>query len=235
MNNWQVDLFTGLQQSNNIQDVLDTTIKIIRPLGFDFCGLRTSVPLPISQPKILAFQVDEDQKLFEKTVNGGFEDSPLNRHCARSMTPFAWQGTTSDEVFLQAPDILEDYYAFGHRGGWAQSLVESRRMYSMFWADSRTTFSSQDLESFDFRMQWVATAVLSRMNKVGNDSNIALSLREKEILRWTGDGKTADQIAEILTLSHSTVNFHLRNAMKKLDAPNKTAAVVRAIFLKLLF
>jgi len=72
------------------------------------------------------------------------------------------------------------------------------------------------------------------MNKVRTKSNIKLSLREKEVLRWTGDGKTADQIAQILSLSHSTVNFHIRNAMMKLDTPNKTAAVVRAIFLGLL-
>ena len=61
-----------------------------------------------------------------------------------------------------------------------------------------------------------------------------LSVREKEVLRWAGDGKTSDQISQILNLSVSTVNFHLRNAMLKLDAPNKTAAVVRAIFLGLL-
>ncbi|WP_414501006.1 helix-turn-helix domain-containing protein [Zymobacter sp. IVIA_12111.31 C1] len=55
------------------------------------------------------------------------------------------------------------------------------------------------------------------------------------MLRWTGEGKTADQIAEILMLSPSAINFHLRKAMQKLDAPNKIAAVVRAIFLNLLF
>ena len=113
-------------------------------------------------------------------------------------------------------------------------LVTGGGMYSMLWADSKSVFTLKDINDFDFKMQWVATAVLTRMNQVKERSTIELSLREKEVLRWTGDGKTADQIAEILMLSPSTINFHLRNAMKKLDAPNKTTAVVRAIFLKLL-
>ncbi|WP_408646091.1 LuxR C-terminal-related transcriptional regulator [Zymobacter palmae] len=61
-----------------------------------------------------------------------------------------------------------------------------------------------------------------------------LSEREKEVLKWSGDGKTADEIAQILNLSHSTINFHLRKTMYKLNAPNKTNAIVKAIYLNLL-
>ena len=84
-------------------------------------------------------------------------------------------------------------------------------------------------------MQWVANAVLSKMNKIRLQPNIVLTEREKEILRWSGDGKTSSEIGKILNLSHSTINFHMRNAMYKLNAPNKTAAVVKAIYLKLLY
>ncbi|BBG30029.1 DNA-binding HTH domain-containing proteins [Zymobacter palmae] len=49
-----------------------------------------------------------------------------------------------------------------------------------------------------------------------------------------GDGKTAFEAGKILHLSQSTINFHLRNAMLKLDAPNKTSAIVKAIYLNLI-
>ena len=48
------------------------------------------------------------------------------------------------------------------------------------------------------------------------------------MLRWTGDGKTSSDIADILTISDNTVNFHIKNAIKKMGANNKTAAAVKA-------
>lgn len=48
------------------------------------------------------------------------------------------------------------------------------------------------------------------------------------------DGKTSGEAATILALSERTVNFHVSNAMTKLGAVNKTAAVVKAAVLGLL-
>lgn len=234
MNNWQVDLFTGLQNASTMQDVLDITMKIIKPMGFDFCNFRSLLPLPMTKPSLITISTAED-KIYEKEQQGDYLETPMSRHCAQSMDPFTWEGTTDDVVFKAIPELCEEYYSSGHRGGWAQSLVERKNMYSVFFADSSDSLTSSYFDNVDLKMQWIATAVLSRMNQVKEYPNITLSLREKEILRWTGDGKTADQIAEILNISPSTINFHLRNTMKKLDAPNKTAAVVKAIFFRLLF
>lgn len=233
MNNWQVDLFTGLEHSTGMQDVLDVALSIVKPFGFDYVGWRTELPLPMTQKKTLALNTVEDQVL-QKTASGGYDDAPVPQHCSRSMEPITWLGKTTDEVFIKAPDVFEEYRSWGRHGGWAQSLIESRQLYSMFWVDSAVQLEQSDIDNINFQMQWVSTAVLSKMNQVKTMADIKLSIREKEILRWTGDGKTADQIAEILTLSPSTINFHLRNTMMKLDAPNKTAAVVRAIFFGLL-
>lgn len=58
---------------------------------------------------------------------------------------------------------------------------------------------------------------------------VVLSAREKECLALTAQGKTAWEISAIFNRSRGTVNFHLRNAMQKLDAVNKTQAVAKAI------
>ena len=58
-----------------------------------------------------------------------------------------------------------------------------------------------------------------------------LSEREIEVLKWTADGKSAQDIAEILLLSKNTVDFHIKNSIRKLNVPNKTAAVVRAVLM----
>ncbi len=40
------------------------------------------------------------------------------------------------------------------------------------------------------------------------------SKREKEILKWTAEGKTSAEIAMILSISENTVNFHQKTCRK---------------------
>jgi RNA polymerase sigma factor (sigma-70 family) len=56
-----------------------------------------------------------------------------------------------------------------------------------------------------------------------------LSPREREVLAWTAQGKSARQIGEILGISKRTVDEHVQRAEQKLNARNKTHAVVLAI------
>lgn len=55
--------------------------------------------------------------------------------------------------------------------------------------------------------------------------------REIEVLLWVREGKTNDEIADILGLSMLTVKNHLRHAMKKLDVRTRGQAVAKAIAL----
>lgn len=64
--------------------------------------------------------------------------------------------------------------------------------------------------------------------------NPRLTPRELEVLSWSAEGKTALDIAGILCLSQETVHSHVKNAVQKLYAANKMAAVVRAVRLGLL-
>ncbi len=56
-----------------------------------------------------------------------------------------------------------------------------------------------------------------------------LSESEMSVLRQMAEGKSNQQIAEALTLSESTVKFHVNNILLKLDVGNRTEAVVKAL------
>jgi DNA-binding NarL/FixJ family response regulator len=58
--------------------------------------------------------------------------------------------------------------------------------------------------------------------------HVDLNDRELECLTWSARGKTSPEIAAILSLSKRTVNFHIENACRKLNASTRTEAVVRA-------
>jgi len=56
-----------------------------------------------------------------------------------------------------------------------------------------------------------------------------LTSREREVLAWSAQGKSAWEIGEILSVAKRTVDEHAQTAMRKLGAVNRTQAVAIAI------
>ncbi len=67
-----------------------------------------------------------------------------------------------------------------------------------------------------------------------NDTNtqrlhdLALTSRETEVLSWVAKGKTNRDIADILGMSHRTVNKHLEHIFEKLGVETRSAATALA-------
>lgn len=73
------------------------------------------------------------------------------------------------------------------------------------------------------------TCFWSLMEKQPADYSVILSARECEVLKWCARGFTKAETGDRLNLSIHTVDSHIRNILKKLDARNITAAVVMAL------
>ena len=73
----------------------------------------------------------------------------------------------------------------------------------------------------------VAAALLSEANKPAPEPII--SKREEEVLQLIADGCSTPEVAEKLYISVKTVKNHLASAYQKLDAADRTQAVVRAL------
>lgn len=58
---------------------------------------------------------------------------------------------------------------------------------------------------------------------------VILSLHEREVLKWSAEGKSKREIADILGVSRHTVDYHCRRMFERLDVPNVTAALMRAV------
>jgi DNA-binding NarL/FixJ family response regulator len=56
-----------------------------------------------------------------------------------------------------------------------------------------------------------------------------LTTRELEVLRFIRDGHRNKQIADELAIAETTVNFHIKNLVDKLDANDRTHAVTIAL------
>jgi DNA-binding CsgD family transcriptional regulator len=63
---------------------------------------------------------------------------------------------------------------------------------------------------------------------------VSLSVREREVLRWSAAGLTRREIARTIAVSHHTVDFHMRSILRKLEAANMRLAVSKAQHLGLI-
>ncbi|MDQ4029998.1 MAG: response regulator transcription factor [Actinomycetota bacterium] len=61
------------------------------------------------------------------------------------------------------------------------------------------------------------------------DKLLALTQREREVLRLLADGNSNEEIGKRLFISPETVRTHVRKAMDKLDADTRTQAVATAL------
>jgi len=62
-----------------------------------------------------------------------------------------------------------------------------------------------------------------------NSYLVTLSMKELEVLKWLATGMTRYEIADKMTVSAHTVDYHSRNIMRKLDVKNMTAALGMSI------
>jgi DNA-binding CsgD family transcriptional regulator len=61
------------------------------------------------------------------------------------------------------------------------------------------------------------------------ETDRSLTPREREVLWWAGEGKSAQEIAKILRIAKRTVDEHTQKAVRKLGAANRTQAVAIAL------
>jgi DNA-binding response OmpR family regulator len=82
----------------------------------------------------------------------------------------------------------------------------------------------------DFEL--LAAIIAARLNGVARSAlwpkAVGLNDREIEVLTWVARGKTSAEIAQILSLTKRTVDFHTDNARAKLGAATRTEAAIKA-------
>jgi DNA-binding NarL/FixJ family response regulator len=74
-----------------------------------------------------------------------------------------------------------------------------------------------------------AQALLQESEAVVLSSTSVLSERELEVLRLLADGQSTPEIAQAMFISQKTVKNHLASIYEKIDARDRTQAVVRAV------
>ncbi len=166
----------------------------------------------------------------------GFELDPTFIACKHRGEAVVW----SKALYLNDVVFVEAAQAAGLTVGWGLTVMHSPSRLAFFEvARSKRSLSPSEqaskiqvfralADAFEHKMFDLKRASAKLLAKAGVSNQIQLcplSVRELEILRWTADGKTAEEVSLALDLSTRTVTFHLTNIMQILKVANKTAAV----------
>ncbi len=65
--------------------------------------------------------------------------------------------------------------------------------------------------------------------RAAGDAVVPITARERDVLRQAIEGRSAEETARLLKLSHHTVGYHIANVVKKFGAEGKLHAAVRAM------
>ena len=237
MKAWQEEQVQSLLSSASAEDLFQQLTVMAKGLGFDYCAYGIRMPLPISAPKTEMFNNYPGiwQKCYQ--AQNYLAVDPTVVRGGKSTMPFVW----SDELFVSARDLWEDAKAHGLEYGWAQSCRDVQGISGMLTLSrSQENLSGSELLDKTAEMIWLVQlahfGMARRLTpKLMPEAEVTLSKREIQVLRWTAEGKTSSEVADILRIAERTVNFHITNAVIKLNASNKTAAAIRASVLGLLY
>lgn len=195
-------------------------------------------PLSIAEPKTIMLNNYPEawQKRYVKQQYVRVD--PTVQHCMLSLQPLVWSSQSANTQSQK--DFWEEARSYGLNVGWAQSsrdFIGTRGMLTL--ARSTDQLLEKEQKAQYTNMFWLSQTVHSSIAKIVNETefaqfNLYLTNREKEVLRWTAEGKTSAEIAQILGVTERTVNFHLCNSMQKLNVNNKISAAIRAVMLGIL-
>jgi len=230
-------LLQGSTAGSSPEEVFKHIEAEARNLGFEYCAHGLRVPVPITKPRTTYFSNYDPAWQRRYQEQNYLAIDPTIAHGMRSSEPLVW----SDAFFAQTPQLWEEAQAHGLRHGWGQSRRDSDGTYSMLvLARSQGPIDGDELARSGEKLNWLVHVSHLAMKASGQaveagPAQAPLTEREIDVLRWTADGKTSADIAEILGISERTVNFHVNSAVGKLGACNKTNAVVKAAMLGLMW
>lgn len=233
---WQETYSHLLASARTQGEVFDALSGAAGALGFDYWAYGLRAALPLSNPKTTLLNNYPTGWQERYAAENYLATDPTVAHASKSMLPLVWSEAQSGSC----PAFWEDARSHGLNVGWAQSSCDPSGSIGMLsLARHAEALSPSELRKNSMRMSWLVHAVhqnMARITATGilHYAPVTLTQREIEILRWTADGKTSGEVAQIMSITERTVNFHVGNSLQKLNANNKTAGVIKAAMMRLI-
>lgn len=227
-----VTQFDYLNAARTLPRVIFEAGQIAKSLDFDYWSYGQASYLHFSKPvNLMLGNLPREWQSMYQSKNYAAID-PVIQYGLHTSKPLVW----SEALFEKTPAYWEDALTFGLDVGWSQSARDANTttvgVFSLI--RKQKEISPDELSSKQCAMHWLAHTLHHKVTRLQNKP-IELTPREVSVMRWTADGKSANEIADIMSIKERTVTFHINNVVVRLGVQNKTAAAVRLAMSGLLF
>jgi LuxR family quorum sensing-dependent transcriptional regulator len=223
----------GLEELETPEQVMNCLRPVMGAFGFSGF-LITGVPQPPArvEPHYLLDGLPEGFTQ-EYTSKNYYPDDPIAAWCRRTVNPFEWsKARYSPDVQPRAREVMNLAAVFGMREGFCVPIRRAKDIHDcVSMAGDQPNLEPKAKHALHFLSLYAHAKILDILEpavELRTSQNI-LSLREREVLQWVSAGKSSWDVSVILGISEHTINWLITRAARKLNAVNRTHAVVNAI------
>lgn len=154
---------------------------------------------------------------------------PILRHCRQHFVPLFW-GVERSRARGKSYDFWKERERYGLLQGVSIPLRCKELAGSLNVAQHMNPDQNFDddpngpLGKLFMLTPFILEGLQKHLSKP-DEPQCSLTLRESEVLKWSGVGKTTWEISCILGCSERTINFHIANASRKLGSFSRRQAV----------
>jgi len=220
---WRREMISRFQEMTVAQDVYTEIQQQTQLLEFDYYSLCVRHPVPFTRPKLSVETSYPPGWMEHYQAENYFAVDPVLKPENFIQGHLPW----NDKLFHDAMTLWDAARDHGLRKGVSQCLMLPNHALG-FLSVSRSSLFGKTIadDEIELRLQTLVQLSLLALTRLADHTvmtpEMKFSKREREILKWTAEGKTSAEIAMILSISENTVNFHQKNMQKKFNAPNKT-------------
>jgi LuxR family quorum sensing-dependent transcriptional regulator len=228
--NFAFDTIDKIARLPSLQEVGTTLAGAVAKLGFTAIGING---LPPPEP-------DADPIVVTEFAPEGFRDcysrermyliNPTIARARATFEPFRF----SDALYSQAQSPSRERFmhflrSYGMDEGLIVPVGRPVHIPTCVWLAGKSPETHDEAIQVLQLISLFAASKVPALSRPRDGDEPSLTAREREVLAWAAQGKSAWEIGQILKIAKRTVDEHTQIAGRKLGAANKTQAVALAL------
>lgn len=196
------------QDENAVHQALKTVTQQAGFSSYAYLSLQSDTHVAISD-----YSPEWQSRYFEKSYESL---DPVLRHAQNLKETFTWSNTPTGKLSRKETAFFGEAREFGLQSGVTIPFRSghARRAMLTFASDQPSFGTSQRIDPVTAAIAAATLHAKLRFLRARPTSKTIFHLKAQELtcLRWSAEGKTMKDIADLENISYSTVTFHIKNA-----------------------
>jgi len=229
-----------LKKCNSTNELKKILVALCKAYNYHYIIYNIQIIHPFENTEYFAVGNYPEEWLEMYKSNNYANIDPVIAYCIEHKKAIFWHNTYSPESAIEIINFFNHAKEFGLYDGISKGIkIKENEIGILSIAkDEILTLDDESsvdtLQMIDILQPYIHETIMKVSKKSFNINTPSLTNREKEVLFHLAKGGTSIEVSKILDISETTVVFHTKNIIEKVDAKNRTHAVAKAIALNLI-